>query len=215
MEDVEQRLERLEMMISACIQKIDYVDDLFVNQIINPISDAYSHREDEERYGAFKDKYGERLAPYSALLTSIEAEDKDAIRSAYDTYNSYDDDVKATFSEEEYIDTLVTELDKYIAKVRESLGVGKDSDVSITSTNEGDVEVEVDGEVVGTAEKEPIPADEVDAIATENATEGTENTEEVPNAGTETEDKSEEETDEEKAFMEELLRDREKYMKGR
>lgn len=209
--DNEERLARLEEMLKECFERITYLDNLLVNEIIDPISSAYEKREDEENFNVFKDKYGERLAPYSDMLTSIEAGDTDAVRKAYDTYKSYDDDVKSNFTEEQYIDMLCTELDKYINKIRDSLGVGKNSDVSVTSTSEGDVSVAVNGEEIGTAEKEPTPADEVPSEPSEEVVEET--TEENSEVEEPTKELSEDE--ESKAFMEELMRDREKYMKGR
>lgn len=209
--DNEERIARLEEMLKECFERITYLDNLLVNEIIDPISSAYEKREDEENFNVFKDKYGERLAPYSDMLTSIEAGDTDAVRKAYDTYKSYDDDVKSNFTEEQYIDMLCTELDKYINKIRDSLGVGKDADVSVTSTSEGDVSVAVNGEEIGTAEKEPTPADEVPSVPSEEVVEET--TEENSEVEEPTKELSEDE--ESKAFMEELMRDREKYMKGR
>lgn len=209
--DNEERLARLEEMLKECFERITYLDNLLVNEIIDPISSAYEKREDEENFNVFKDKYGERLAPYSDMLTTIEAGDTDAVRKAYDTYKSYDDDVKSNFTEEQYIDMLCTELDKYINKIRDSLGVGKNSDVSVTSTSEGDVSVAVNGEEIGTAEKEPTPADEVPSEPSEEVVEET--TEENSEVEEPTKELSEDE--ESKAFMEELMRDREKYMKGR
>lgn len=209
--DNEERIARLEEMLGECFKRINYLDNLLVNEIIDPISSAYEKREDEENFNVFKDKYGERLAPYSDMLTTIEAGDTDAVRKAYDTYKSYDDDVKSNFTEEQYIDMLCTELDKYINKIRDSLGVGKNSDVSVTSTSEGDVSVAVNGEEIGTAEKEPTPADEVPSEPSEE--EVTETTEENSEVEEPTKELSEDE--ESKAFMEELMRDREKYMKGR
>lgn len=209
--DNEERLARLEEMLKECFERITYLDNLLVNEIIDPISSAYEKREDEENFNVFKDKYGERLAPYSDMLTTIEAGDTDAVRKAYDTYKSYDDDVKSNFTEEQYIDMLCTELDKYINKIRDSLGVGKNSDVSVTSTSEGDVSVAVNGEEIGNAEKEPTPADEVPSEPSEEVVEET--TEENSEVEEPTKELSEDE--ESKAFMEELMRDREKYMKGR
>lgn len=209
--DNEERIARLEEMLKECFERITYLDNLLVNEIIDPISSAYEKREDEENFNVFKDKYGERLAPYSDMLTTIEAGDTDAVRKAYDTYKSYDDDVKSNFTEEQYIDMLCTELDKYINKIRDSLGVGKDADVSVTSTSEGDVSVAVNGEEIGTAEKEPTPADEVPSEPSEE--EVVETTEENSEVEEPTKELSEDE--ESKAFMEELMRDREKYMKGR
>lgn len=209
--DNEERLARLEEMLKECFERITYLDNLLVNEIIDPISSAYEKREDEENFNVFKDKYGERLAPYSDMLTTIEAGDTDAVRKAYDTYKSYDDDVKSNFTEEQYIDMLCTELDKYINKIRDSLGVGKNSDVSVTSTSEGDVSVAVNGEEIGAAEKEPTPADEVPSEPSEEVVEET--TEENSEVEEPTKELSEDE--ESKAFMEELMRDREKYMKGR
>lgn len=210
--DNEERIARLEEMLKECFERITYLDNLLVNEIIDPISSAYEKREDEENFNVFKDKYGERLAPYSDMLTTIEAGDTDAVRKAYDTYKSYDDDVKSNFTEEQYIDMLCTELDKYINKIRDSLGVGKDSDVSVTSTSEGDVSVAVNGEEIGTAEKEPTPADEVPSEPN-----GEEVVEETTEENSEVEEPTKElsEDEESKAFMEELMRDREKYMKGR
>lgn len=209
--DNEERIARLEEMLKECFERITYLDNLLVNEIIDPISSAYEKREDEENFNVFKDKYGERLAPYSDMLTTIEAGDTDAVRKAYDTYKSYDDDVKSNFTEEQYIDMLCTELDKYINKIRDSLGVGKNSDVSVTSTSEGDVSVSVNGEEIGTAEKEPTPADEVPSEPSEEVVEET--SEENSEVEEPTKELSEDE--ESKAFMEELMRDREKYMKGR
>lgn len=202
-EEILQRLEMLEKTVMACMEKIDSVDNLLVNEIINPIADAYSQRENDYNYEQFKNKYGERLDPYSKTLSALETEDKDVTRTAYDTYNSYDDETKAKFSEEQYVDMLVTELDKYISKVKEVLGLPSNAEVEIKSDGEGNVELAVEGEEVAVAEEEPKPVEETEEeVETETEVEDTEK--EKP------EETSKNENDE---FYKELLRDRAKYMR--
>lgn len=189
------RLTACEEMLKACMNKINATDDLLQNEIITPLVEAFNTADNNYRYDEFTSKYGERLAPYSARLSAIEGEDVDAVKDAFDAYNSYTDEERAQFeSDEKYVDDLITSLDDYINKVRESLGVPSDTPVEIKSDEKGKMEVAVDGEPVAEAEK------------TEETTETTATVEEPKG-------EEEVEEDENTKFYNELLKDRAKYMR--
>lgn len=189
------RLTACEEMLKACMDKINATDDLLQNEIITPLVEAFNTADNNYRYDEFTSKYGERLAPYSARLSAIEGEDVDAVKDAFDAYNSYTDEERAQFeSDEKYVDDLITSLDDYINKVRESLGVPSDTPVEIKSDEKGEMEVAVDGEPVAEAEK------------TEETTETTATVEEPKG-------EEEVEEDENTKFYNELLKDRAKYMR--
>lgn len=193
------RLTACEEMLKACMDKINATDDLLQNEIITPLVDAFNTADNNYRYDEFTSKYGERLAPYSARLSAIEGEDVDAVKDAFDAYNSYTDEERAKFeSDEKYVDDLITSLDDYINKVRESLGVPSDTPVEIKSDEKGEMEVAVNGEPVAEAEQN------------EEVTETTETTDTVeePKDG-----KEEVEEDENTRFYNELMKDRAKYMR--
>lgn len=215
-DNLSKRLEASEKMLVACMEKIEATDKMLTDEIINPIYSAYDKAEDDYNYGEFSKKYGEKLSPYSKIISAEDGEDTDVVRNAYDTYKGYTDEEKADMSEEEYVDKLVTALDEHISKIRESLGLAPDAEVSVTSTEEGKLEVEVNGEPVAEAtEEDKAKAEDnvYEEAVKETLNEGeTPTTEEVA-----TEEVTNEKTPEEESndFYKELLRDREKYMKGR
>lgn len=193
-----ERLSNCEQMIVACMEQINSTNKMLTDEIINPISDAFLRADDEYKYGEFSQKYGERLAPYSEKLSAIEGRDVDAIRNAYDAYKSYSDEERSAFdSDEVYIDGLITELDDYINKVRETLGVSADTPVEVSSDESGEMQIAVNGEPIAEAEKEEVVA-EVE-------------TEEQPKE--EEKEEVEVEEDENTKFYNELMRDRAKYMR--
>ena len=67
--------------VAALNEKIESVNDILVNQIINPSIEAYN----EEQYQGFKDKYGEQLGKFDETLrTSMNDPEYDSTREAWD-----------------------------------------------------------------------------------------------------------------------------------
>lgn len=202
------RLTACEEMLKACMEKIANTDNFIQNELLNPLVDAFNTADDKIRFDDFTSRFGERLSPYSQKLSAIEGKDVDAVRDAYNAYNSYTDEERAEFeNDEKYIDDLITELDTYINKVRETLGVSPDTDVAIKSDEEGKMEIAVDGEPIAEAEKNEV-VEEVGEVP------GNESVEEETTETTATEEEpKEEELDENTKFYNELLKDRAKYMR--
>lgn len=202
------RVSSLEEMLKACMDKIANTDNFIQNELLNPLVDAFNTADDKIRFDDFTSRFGDKLSPYSQKLSAIEGKDVDAIRDAYDAYNSYSDEEKAEFeSDDKYIDNLITELDNYINKVRETLGLSPNTDVEVKSDEEGKIDIAVDGEPIAEAEKNEV-VEEVGEVP------GTETVEEETTETTATEEEpKEEELDENTRFYNELMRDRAKYMR--
>ena len=202
------RLSSVEEMLKACMDKIANTDNFIQNELLNPLVDAFNTADDKIRFDDFTSRFGEKLSPYSQKLSAIEGKDVDAIRDAYDAYNSYSDEERAEFeSDDKYIDNLITELDNYINKVRETLGVSPNTDVEVKSDEEGKIDIAVNGEPIAKAEKNEV-VEEVGEVP------GTETVEEETSETTATEEEpKEEELDENTRFYNELLKDRAKYMR--
>lgn len=202
------KVEAQETMLKACMDRIDENDRMLKEEIIEPIYSAYDKAKDEKLYGDFSQKFGDRLSGYNKILSAEDGVDTDVTRKAYDTYNNYTDEQKAEMSEEEYVDALVTKLDEHIANIRESLGLSADTDVSIESTENGKLEIAVDGEPIASATEETMADAEDKAIESVEETP----TGDVTESETTTEEEEPTSEDESVAFYNELVRDREKYM---
>lgn len=202
------RVSNLEEMLKACMDKIANTDNFIQNELLNPLVDAFNTADDKIRFDDFTSRFGDKLSPYSQKLSAIEGKDVDAIRDAYDAYNSYSDEEKAEFeSDDKYIDNLITELDNYINKVRETLGLSPNTDVEVKSDEKGKIDIAVDGEPIAEAEKNEV-VEKVGEVP------GTETVEEETTETTATEEEpKEEELDENTRFYNELLKDRAKYMR--
>lgn len=182
--------------VAALNEKIESVNDILVNQIINPSIEAYQ----EEQYQGFKDKYGEQLGKYDdTLRTSMNDPEYDSTREAWDELQALPEEERAGVDEEAYVKGVEEGLSEYVDNIKKSLGIDKDTAVEIKEDENGEIEVKADTDGDG----------EVDTEVTEEKSET-----EVEN-GEETTSESEvvEEDEEDKAEVDpELQKELEEYL---
>lgn len=182
--------------VAALNEKIESVNDILVNQIINPSIEAYQ----EEQYQGFKDKYGEQLGKYDdTLRTSMNDPEYDSTREAWDELQALPEEERAGVDEEAYVKGVEEGLSEYVDNIKKSLGIDEDAAVEIKEDEDGEIEVKADTDGDG----------EVDTEVTEEKSET-----EVEN-GEETTSESEvvEEDEEDKAEVDpELQKELEEYL---
>lgn len=152
------RLDRYDEMYHAQDERIDELERIFYDDILNPAKKALDEHIYEDEYSKFHDKYGERLDPYNEQLRAIEGEDFDLSRKAFDDYNDYEEKPDM----EEYVNLLIESVGNQLEEIKSKLGI--DGEVSATVDENGEVSVEVkdedekieekDGEVVEEETKE-------------------------------------------------------------
>lgn len=182
--------------VAALNEKIESVNDILVNQIINPSIEAYQ----EEQYQGFKDKYGEQLGKYDdTLRTSMNDPEYDSTREAWDELQALPEEERAGVDEEAYVKGVEEGLSEYVDNIKKSLGIDEDASVEIKEDENGEIEVKADTDGDG----------EVDTEVTEEKSET-----EVEN-GEETTSESEvvEEDEEDEAEVDpELQKELEEYL---
>lgn len=168
--EIKERLEALEKFVEAIRTKVDSIDEVMYDEILNPLSEHIQEYEYNGKLNEFKDKYFDRLDPYSEKVKSIEGEDFDIYKQVYDDYASLEEEGKP--SEDEYIDLLTKQLDEQLDKIRKSLGLSEDAPLTIEDNGQE--------EAVITVEEDPAAAeakqDEAETAAEEevSATDATE-----------------------------------------
>ena len=165
--------------VAALNEKIESVNDILVNQIINPSIEAYN----EEQYQGFKDKYGEQLGKFDETLrTSMNDPEYDSTREAWDELQALPEEEREGVDEEAYVKGVEEGLSEYVDNIKKSLGIDEDAAVEIKEDENGEIEVKADTDGDG----------EVDTEVTEEKTET-----EVENGEDSGEEVVEEETEEE------------------
>jgi hypothetical protein len=165
--------------VAALNEKIESVNDILVNQIINPSIEAYN----EEQYQGFKDKYGEQLGKFDETLrTSMNDPEYDSTREAWDELQALPEEEREGVDEEAYVKGVEEGLSEYVDNIKKSLGIDEDAAVEIKEDENGEIEVKADTDGDG----------EVDTEVTEEKTET-----EVENGEDSGKEVVEEETEEE------------------
>lgn len=127
--------------VAALNEKIESVNDILVNQIINPSIEAYQ----EEQYQGFKDKYGEQLGKYDdTLRTSMNDPEYDSTREAWDELQALPEEERVEVDEEAYVKGVEEGLSEYVDNIKKSLGIDEDAAVEIKEDENGEVEVKAD-----------------------------------------------------------------------
>lgn len=143
------RVEQLEQSVidnkAELESKIKDVNDTLVEDVLNPASEARDWAAKEERFDGWLERNGEKFAPYADDYKLVEGEDKDLARDMFDTYEGMEGEDKPT--EEEYVDSTIENLVAQINKIKEAFGA---KDVEISTDENGEAEVKVDGEEVDT-----------------------------------------------------------------
>lgn len=137
--------------VAALNEKIESVNDILVNQIINPSIEAYK----EEQYQGFKDKYGEQLGKYDdTLRTSMNDPEYDSTREAWDELQALPEEERAGVDEEAYVKGVEEGLSEYVDNIKKSLGIDKDTAVEIKEDEDGEIEVKADTDGDGEVDTE-------------------------------------------------------------
>ena len=127
--------------VAALNEKIESVNDILVNQIINPSIEAYQ----EEQYQGFKDKYGEQLGKYDdTLRTSMNDPEYDSTREAWDELQALPEEERVEVDEEAYVKGVEEGLSEYVDNIKKSLGINEDAAVEIKEDENGEIEVKAD-----------------------------------------------------------------------
>lgn len=181
--------------VAALNEKIESVNDILVNQIINPSIEAYQ----EEQYQGFKDKYGEQLGKYDdTLRTSMNDPEYDSTREAWDELQTLPEEERAEVDEEAYVKGVEEGLSEYVDNIKKSLGIDEDAAVEIKEDENGEIEVKADTDGDG----------EVDTEVTEEKSET-----EVENGEETTSEEVVEEDEEDEAEVDpELQKELEEYL---
>ena len=165
-----ERVEKLEQSVidnkADAESKIKDLNDLLVEEVINPASEARDWAAKEERYDGFLERYGDKFAPYADDYKLIEGDDKDIARDMFDTYEGMSGEDKPT--EEEYVNSTIEKIVAQIDKIKEAFGA---KDVEVKTDENGETEVKVDGEKVDTETVEEVVEGGEGAEETEEATE--------------------------------------------
>lgn len=165
-----ERVEKLEQSVidnkADAESKIKELNDLLVEEVINPASEARDWAAKEERFDSFLERNGDKFAPYADDYKLIEGDDKDIARDMFDTYEGMSGEDKPT--EEEYVNSTIEKIVAQIDKIKEAFGAKK---VEVESTENGETEVKVDGEKVDEEVVEQVVEGGEGAEETEEATE--------------------------------------------
>lgn len=167
MEDMEsafneifERLGGIEKFIKALEDKVDSIDKIIYEDILNPIEEIYKEYDYNNRLNDWTDKHYDTLNPYIERIKAIEGDDFDVYKQSFDDYNAIEGDKP---DESEYVQMLSKMLDEQIDKIRKSLGV----------SDEATIEIKDDGgnnePIITVKESEETIAEELPTEPTESA----------------------------------------------
>lgn len=171
-----ERMDAQDEMVKAVVEKVDGLDHLIFDEVINPAKEAMDQSIYETGLNDFGNRYKDKLASYNEKLRPIEGEDFDIVKQAYDGYNSIEGEKP---DEAMYVDELIKVVDKQLEDIRTAIGAPADAEVTV-SNEDGETKVEVDGKEVSEESVEEKPAESADE-STEEATEVSDSDEEETN----------------------------------
>lgn len=171
-----ERMDAQDEMVKAVVEKVDGLDHLIFDEVINPAKEAMDQSIYETGLNDFGSRYKDKLESYNEKLRPIEGEDFDIVKQAYDGYNSIEGEKP---DEAMYVDELIKVVDKQLEDIRTAIGAPADAEVTV-SNEDGETKVEVDGKEVSEESVEEKPAESADEPA-EEATEISDSDEEETN----------------------------------
>lgn len=178
--------------VKALNEKIEAVNDVLVNQIINPAAEAYN----EEQFNNFNDQYGERLGKYDQTIQSVQNNPEySSSREAWNELQNLPEDERENVDMESFVSGVEEGLAEYVDGIKKSLGLPDDAPVEIKE-KDGEIEVKSDADGDG----------KMETVATEDSGEGTVD----EGDGSEGENVDDEEIENDEPTDEEM----EKYLKG-
>lgn len=172
-----ERMDAQDEMVKAVVEKVDGLDHLIFDEVINPAKEAMDQSIYETGLNDFGNRYKDKLAGYNEKLRPIEGEDFDIVKQAYDGYNSIEGEKP---DEAMYVDELIKVVDKQLEDIRSAIGAPADAEVAVKQDGNGETVVEVDGKEVSEKSVEEKPAESADKPA-EEATEVSDSDEEETN----------------------------------
>lgn len=172
-----ERMDAQDEMVKAVVEKVDGLDHLIFDEVINPAREAMDQSIYETGLNDFGNRYKDKLAGYNEKLRPIEGEDFDIVKQAYDGYNGIEGEKP---DEAVYVDELIKVVDKQLEDIRSAIGAPADAEVAVKQDGNGETVVEVDGEKVSEESVEEKPAESADESA-EEATEVSDSDEEETN----------------------------------
>lgn len=172
-----ERMDAQDEMVKAVVEKVDGLDHLIFDEVINPAKEAMDQSIYETGLNDFGNRYKDKLASYNEKLRPIEGEDFDIVKQAYDGYNSIEGEKP---DEAMYVDELIKVVDKQLEDIRSAIGAPTDAEVVVKQDGNGETVVEVDGEKVSEEPVEEKPVESADKTA-EEATEVSDSDEEETN----------------------------------
>ena len=149
-----ERMDAQDEMVKAVVEKVDGLNSLIFDEVINPAREAMNQSIYETGLNDFGDRYKDKLESYNEKLRPIEGEDFDIVKQAYDGYNSIEGEKP---DEAMYVDELIKVVDKQLDDIRSAIGAPADAEVAVKQDENGETVVEVDGKEVseGSVEEKP------------------------------------------------------------
>lgn len=172
-----ERMDAQDEMVKAVVEKVDGLNSLIFDEVINPAREAMNQCIYETGLNDFGNRYKDKLASYNEKLRPIEGEDFDIVKQAYDGYNSIEGEKP---DEAMYVDELIKVVDKQLDDIRSAIGAPADAEVAVKQDENGETVVEVDGKEVSEGSVEEKPAESTDK-SVEEATEVSDSDEEETN----------------------------------
>ena len=154
-----ERMDAQDEMVKAVVEKVDGLNSLIFDEVINPAREAMNQSIYETGLNDFGNRYKDKLASYNEKLRPIEGEDFDIVKQAYDGYNSIEGEKP---DEAMYVDELIKVVDKQLDDIRSAIGAPANAEVSVKQDENGETVVEVDGKEVSEGSVEEKPAESAD-----------------------------------------------------
>lgn len=140
----------LKEQLDSANNRMGELENTLFEKIIKPTEAATN----EAAFNEFHDKYGERLDPYNEKLRALEGDDSlDLSREAFNGFKDYSaPEGMEPYTEAEYVDALIEQVNQQIDNIKEKLGLPEDSKTEIVEDENGNTEVINDGKVVMASE---------------------------------------------------------------
>ena len=161
-----ERMDAQDEMVKSVVEKVDGLDHLIFDEVINPAKEAMDQSIYETDLNDFGNRYKDKLESYNEKLRPIEGEDFDIVKQAYDGYNSIEGEKP---DEAMYVDELIKVVDKQLDDIRSAIGAPADAEVAVKQDENGETVVEVDGKEVSEESVEEKPAESADESVEEAA----------------------------------------------
>lgn len=161
-----ERMDAQDEMVKAVVEKVDDLDHLIFDEVINPAREAMDQSIYETGLNDFGNRYKDKLESYNEKLRPIEGEDFDIVKQAYDGYNSIEGEKP---DEAMYVDELIKVVDKQLEDIRSAIGAPADAEVAVKQDENGETVVEVDGKEVSEESVEEKLAESADESVEEAA----------------------------------------------